>query len=193
MPRFAHVVLPNYPQHVVQRGHDRQAVFADAGDYRYYLNTLETFKQVYDVKVFGFCLMPNHVHLILQPGDAIAGLGQLMKRLAGRQTRRVNRQQSRSGTLWEGRYKSSPIDTDAYLLACCRSVEMNPVRAGMTDTPLDYPWSSYPWHARESGAYSWLDTDPCYEIKNKSNLSPFFSRRGRPRKLDEPPSTDDAG
>ncbi|NJM10005.1 MAG: transposase [Bdellovibrionaceae bacterium] len=163
MPRFARVVLPNYPHHVVQRGHNRQAVFAEEADYRYYLEALETFKQVYDVKVFGFCLMTNHVHLILQPGEAIADLGQLMKRLAGRQTRFVNRKESRSGTLWEGRYKSSPIDTDAYLLACCRYVELNPVRAGMTDTPSGYPWSSYQWHAGESGEYSWLDADPCYQ------------------------------
>jgi len=121
MPRIARVVLPNYPHHVVQRGHNRNLVFAEEADYRCYLENLEAFKAVYDVKVYGFCLMTNHVHLILQPGEAVADLGQLMKRLAGRQTRFVNRQESRSGTLWEGRYKSSPIETDVYLLACCRS------------------------------------------------------------------------
>ncbi|AFL73270.1 transposase [Thiocystis violascens] len=162
MPRIGRVILPNYPHHVVQRGHNRQVVFVEESDYRYYLDTLEAFKQVYDVKVFGFCLMTNHVHLILQPGEAVADLGQLMKRLAGRQTRFVNRQESRSGTLWEGRYKSSPIDTDAYLLACCRYVELNPVRAGMTDSPASYPWSSYRWHTRESADDGWLDVDPCY-------------------------------
>jgi putative transposase len=73
MPRMARVVLPNYPPHVIQRGHNRQAAFA-----------LETFKQLYNVKGYGFCLMTNHVHLILQAGEAVAGLGQLMKRLAGR-------------------------------------------------------------------------------------------------------------
>jgi len=163
MPRIGRVVLPNYPHHIVQRGHNRQVVFAAVADYNYYLNTLATIKQVYDVKVFGFCLMTNHVHLIVQPGEKIAELGQLMKRLAGRQTRFVNRQESRSGTLWEGRYKSSPIETDAYLLACCRYVELNPVRAGMTKTPGAYRWSSYRWHAGESSDYSWLDTDPCYQ------------------------------
>ncbi|MFD2110841.1 transposase [Thiorhodococcus fuscus] len=162
MPRIGRVILPNYPHHVVQRGHNRQVVFAEEADYRYYLDTLEAFKHVYDVKVFGFCLMTNHVHLILQPGEAIADLGQFMKRLAGRQTRFVNRQESRSGTLWEGRYKSSPIDTDAYLLACCRYVELNPVRAGMTESPAAYPWPSYRWHTRESPDYDWLDADPCY-------------------------------
>ena len=86
MPRLGRVVLPNYPHHIVQRGHNKQVVFAEEADYRYYLSTLEDFKDLYDVEVYGFCLMTNHVHLILQPGEAIAGMGQLMKRLAGRQT-----------------------------------------------------------------------------------------------------------
>ncbi len=111
MPRLGRVVLQNHPHHVVQRGHDKQVVFAEEADYRYYLKTLEEFIDLYGVKVYGFCLMTN-AHLILEPGDAIAGLGQLMKRLAGRQTRFVNRQELRTGTLWEGRYKSSPIQTD---------------------------------------------------------------------------------
>jgi len=79
MPRIGRIILPNYPHHVVQRGHNRQVVFAEEADYRYYLDTLEAFKQVYDVKVFGFCLMTNHVHLILQPDEAIADLGLLMQ------------------------------------------------------------------------------------------------------------------
>lgn len=163
MPRLGRVVLPNYPHHVVQRGHNKQVVFAEEADYLYYLNTLEEFKILYDVKVYGFCLMSNHVHLILQPGESVAGMGQLMKRLAGRQTRFVNRQESRTGTLWESRYKSSPIDTDTYLLACCRYVELNPVRAGMVGDPAEYPWSSYHCHAVNSGQYPWVDIDSCYE------------------------------
>ena len=168
MPRLGRVVLPNYPHHVVERGHNKQVVFAEAADYRYYLSTLEAFKDTYGVKVYGFCLMTNHVHLILEPGDMIAGLGQLMKRLSGRQTRFVNRQESRTGTLWEGRYKSSPIQTDAYLLACCRYVELNPVRARMTQSPDAYPWSSYRRHAGMESEFGWLDTDPCYQALGSS-------------------------
>jgi REP element-mobilizing transposase RayT len=119
MARLGRVVVANYPHHVVQRGHNKAVVFGEEADYRYYLSTLEDVKEVYGVKVYGFCLMTNHVHLILHPGESMSGLGQLMKRLAGRQTRLVNRQESRSGTLWEGRYKSSPVETDAYLLAPC--------------------------------------------------------------------------
>jgi putative transposase len=162
MPRCGRVVLPNTPHHIVQRGHNKQLVFAEGSDYRYYLDTLATFKTRLDIKVYAFCLMSNHVHLIMQPGEAVAELGALMKHLAGRQTRFVNRQAARSGTLWEGRYKSSPIETDAYLLACCRYVELNPVRARMTDAPSSYPWSSYRWHAGESAEFAWLDVDPCY-------------------------------
>ncbi|MEE4378499.1 MAG: transposase, partial [Candidatus Competibacteraceae bacterium] len=75
MPRRGRVVLPNYPHHIVQRGHNKQVVFAEEADFRYYLRTLEEFKEVYGVKVYGFCVMTNHVHLILQPEEAIAGLG----------------------------------------------------------------------------------------------------------------------
>ena len=84
MPRLGRVVLPNYPHHIVQRGHNKQVVFAEEADYRYYLSTLEDFKDLYDVEVYGFCLMTNHIQLILQAGEATAGLGQLMKRLCGR-------------------------------------------------------------------------------------------------------------
>jgi Transposase IS200 like len=87
MPRIGRVVLPNYPHHIVQRGHNRRVVFAETADFEYYLATLAEFKIAYDVRVYGFCLMTNHVHLILGPGEAVTGLGQLMKRLAGRQLR----------------------------------------------------------------------------------------------------------
>ena len=169
MPRLGRVVVPNFPHHVVQRGHNKQVVFAEEADYRYYLRTLEDFKEEYDVKVYGFCLMTNHVHLILQPGEAISGLGQLMKRLSGRQTRFVNRQELRSGTLWEGRYKSSAIETDVYLLACCRYVELNPVRARMVESPAAYQWSSYRRHAGMVNEFGWVDTDPCYQALGASN------------------------
>lgn len=169
MPKLGRVVVPNFPHHVVQRGHNKQVVFAEEADYRYYSRTLEEFSEEYDVKVYGFCLMTNHVHLLLQPGEAISGLGQLMKRLSGRQTRFVNRQELRSGTLWEGRYKSSPIEADAYLLACCRYVELNPVRARMTQDPAAYKWSSYRKHAGKESQFRWVDTDPCYQAFGASD------------------------
>lgn len=161
MPRTGRVVLPGYPHHIVQRGHNRQAVFAESADYQYYIDTLGEFKDVYGIAVYAWCLMTNHVHLLLAPGDEVAGVGRLMKRLAGRQTRYRNRLETRSGTLWEGRYKSSPVDTEHYLLACIRYIELNPVRAGMVATPEAYPWSSCRSRLGLASG-SCPDEDPCY-------------------------------
>lgn len=163
MPRMGLVVVPNYPHHVVQRGHNRQVIFAESADVEYYLETRAEFKAEYAVQVYGFCLMTNHVHLVLQPGERVAGLGQLMKRLAGRQTRYMNRQEQRSGTLWESRYKSSPIQTEAYLPGCLRYVELNPVRARMVRRPEDYRWSSYAQRVGQREQFPWLDAEPCFE------------------------------
>jgi putative transposase len=155
------VVLPAYPHHVVQRGHNRQRVFACAGDYERYLSALAEFKALLGVKVYAWCLMTNHVHLLLQPSNA-TGLGWLMKRLSGRQTRYRNRLEGRSGTLWEGRYKSSLVQSEGYLMACCRYIELNPVRARIVEAAQDYPWSSC--SARLGYARSnILDLDPCYQ------------------------------
>ena len=91
MPRTGRVVLPGYPHHIVQRGHNRQIVFAEQHDYQYYLDTLRTWKEHYGVKLYAYCLMTNHIHLLLEPSRDPLALGKLMKRLAGRQTRYVNK------------------------------------------------------------------------------------------------------
>jgi len=160
MPRVGRIVLPYYPHHVIQRGHNRQVVFAEPRDFERYLGTLAEFKDVYGVRVYAWCLMTNHVHLLVAP-DEITGLGRLMKRLAGRQTRYHNRLEGRTGTLWESRYKSSPVDSDTYLLACSRYIELNPVRARMVATPKEYPWSSCRYRLGHDEC-EWLDHDPCY-------------------------------
>ena len=145
----------------MQRGHNRQAVFIEDADYRYYISTLREWKEELRIKVYGYCLMTNHVHLIIDPCGDEGNLGKLMKRLAGRQTRYVNAQERRTGSLWEGRYKSSPIETDTYLLACHRYVELNPVNAGMVKQARDYEWSSY---RQKVGIEQeiWIDSDPTY-------------------------------
>lgn len=160
MPRKARVIVPNCPHHIVQRGHNRNAVFVCEEDYAYYLENLIEAKRELSIKVYAYCLMTNHIHLIVDPGDEVAAISLLMKRLAARQTRYVNRLERRSGSLWEGRYKVSPIETDAYLLACCRYVELNPVKAGMVIDPAHYAWSSY--RAKIENNWQWLDEDPCY-------------------------------
>ena len=104
-------------------------------DYQFYLENLKEWKMKLGVKLYSWCLMTNHVHLIVEPGDDAGTVSELMKRLAGRQAAVVNKQEGRSGALWEGRFKASPIQRDNYLLACCRYVEMNPVRASMVVGP----------------------------------------------------------
>ncbi|PVY70103.1 putative transposase, partial [Tamilnaduibacter salinus] len=157
----ARVIVPGLPHHIVQRGHNRQPVFIEVQDFTYYLSNLKEWKQALGLKVYSYCLMTNHVHLVVEASDELAAIPQLMKRLAARQTRYVNALERRSGSLWEGRYKISPIDTDEYLLSCCRYVELNPVKAGMVSRAEDYVWSSYA--ARIGKAYTeWLDEPPTF-------------------------------
>ena len=107
MPRTAEVIVPNMPHHIVQRGHDHKPVFIESCDYQYYLDNLREWKQTLDIRVYSYCLMTNHIHLIVEPGDETTSISELMKRLAGKQTRWVNRLETRSGSLWEGRFKIS--------------------------------------------------------------------------------------
>jgi putative transposase len=160
MPRICRLVIPNYPHHVIHRGHNRKPVFVNHDDYRYYLDNLSEWKDNLKCRLYAYCLMTNHVHLIVDPGDDPESLAKLMKRVAGRQTRFVNRIEHRSGTLWEGRYRSSIICKDTYLLACSRYVEMNPVRACMVSHPSEHRWSSYREKTSESSGI--IDPDPAF-------------------------------
>jgi putative transposase len=161
MPRHPRLFLAEYPLHIVHRGHDRGPLFAGESDYEYYIDNLREQKTLLDIRVYAYCLMTNHVHLVIQPDSEPATVSKLMKVVAARQTRRVNKAKNRSGTLREGRFKGSLIDTDTYLLACCRYVELNPLRAAMVCDPADYRWSSYRF--RGSGRIpAWLDIDPVY-------------------------------
>ena len=143
MPRMARKVFPDLPHHVVQRGHNRPVVFAGDEDYERYLEDLRELSSALDIRVYAYCLMTNHVHLLLGLGEQVAAMGRLMKALVARATRYRNRREGRSGTLWEGRYKCSPVQTETYLLACTRYIELNPVRARMVPAAGDYAWSSF--------------------------------------------------
>ena len=143
MPRKARILVSNCPHHVVQRGHNRKVVFLAEDDYQFYLENLKEWKLKLGINLYAWCLMTNHIHLIVEPGNDAGTISELMKQLAGRQAAFVNKQKARSGALWEGRFKASPIQRDTYLLACCRYVEMNPVRANMVVGPRQYRWSSY--------------------------------------------------
>jgi putative transposase len=134
--------LPNIPIHIIQRGNNRQACFFSDDDYRVYLDWLGENARKTGCKIHAYVLMTNHVHLLITAGQDDAP-GQLMKALGQRYVQYVNRTYRRSGTLWEGRYRSCLIQDETYLLACQRYIELNPVRAAMVDHPAEYPWSSY--------------------------------------------------
>ena len=142
-PRLPRLIVPHCPHHVVQRGHSRQAVFVSADDYDGYLADINEKKIELGVQLHAYCLMTNHVHLLLTPGDDVTGVARLMKEVARRATRRFNNKSARSGSLWESRYKSSVVQSETYLLACMRYIELNPVRADMVARCEDYQWSSY--------------------------------------------------
>jgi putative transposase len=126
----------------MQRGNNRVACFFAEQDYRFYLYHLEELAQRFECGVHAYVLMTNHVHLLITPSeDDSASL--LMKHLGQRYVQHINRVYRRSGTLWEGRFKSSLVQRQGYLLKCQRYIELNPVRAGMAAHPRDYPWSSY--------------------------------------------------
>lgn len=129
MPRKARILVPNCPHHIVQRGHNRKAVFLADEDYQFYLENLKEWKTKLHIKIYAWCLMTNHIHLVAEPGADAMTLSVLMRRVSGRQAGYVNKLEGRSGALWEGRYKASPIQKNGYLLCCCRYVELNPVRA----------------------------------------------------------------
>ena len=143
MPRPLRIKLPNTPHHIVQRGYNRQPIFVEDDDYTYYREGLIHFKEKFGCKVYAYCLMANHVHLVVDPGSDSESLSKLMKGVAGRQTRYVNKLEDRSGSLWESRFKSSIVSTVEYLAPCCRYIDLNPLRAGMVADPADYKWSSY--------------------------------------------------
>lgn len=151
-PRFN--VLGN-PQHVIHRGNNRQATFFAEEDYRFYLDCLMEAARKYDCTIHAYVLMTNHVHLLVTPGQ-LESIARLMQSVGRRYVQYINYSYKRSGTLWEGRYKASLIQSDQYLLTCMRYIELNPVRADMVERPGDYKWSSYRTNAH--GAKSELLT-----------------------------------
>ncbi len=142
MPRRPRLVVPEIPLHIIQRGNNRQACFFSDEDYLFYLECLLEYSQKTNCTIHGYVLMTNHVHMLLTPRDKDS-VGQLMKRLGQRYVQYINRMYRRSGTLWEGRFRSCIAQEDNYLLHCQRYIELNPVRAEMVLHPADYRWSSY--------------------------------------------------
>lgn len=142
MPRRARLRLANVPLHIIQRGNNRGACFFDDEDYRVYLRHLHQLTARFACSVHAYVLMTNHVHLLLTSRE-LDGASSMMKHLGQRYVQYVNRTYKRSGTLWKGRFRSSIVQVETFLLRCHRYIELNPVRAGMVEHPADYRWSSF--------------------------------------------------
>jgi putative transposase len=155
MARQPRLDLPGIAQHVVQRGNDRQVCFATDTDYLRYLQELREASSKHDCAIHAYVLMTNHVHLLVTPA-AIGGISRMMQAVGRRYVGSFNARYRRTGTLWEGRFKAALVDTDRYLLTCYRYIELNPIRAHLTNSTADYPWSSYYHNAL--GQYSPLIT-----------------------------------
>jgi len=134
--------LPGIPYHLVQRGNNRKACFFDTEDRECYLELLSQALEHYGVALHAYVLMTNHIHLLVTP-DQTDSISRMSRVAGSRYAQYVNKKYGRTGTLWEGRHKSSPVDTESYLLKCYRYIELNPVRAKIVARPDEYPWSSY--------------------------------------------------
>jgi putative transposase len=161
MARVARPVLVDYPMHVVQRGINRNACFFSDSDYLVYLAYLATFAERFNCSVHAYCLMTNHVHLLITPHTPTA-CALLMKNLGQQYVQKVNHRLQRTGTLWEGRFHSSLATSDTYVLACYRYIELNPVEAGMVRYPGHYRWSSYGANA-EGKSDGMVRSHPAYQ------------------------------
>ena len=142
MARLPRLCLAGIPQHIIQRGNNRQICFGSEEDFSAYAYWLEESSRKYKVSIHAWVFMTNHVHLLVTP-ETHDGISRMMQTLGRHYVRYFNHAYRRTGTLWEGRFKSSVIDEENYLLICQRYIELNPVRAGMVEVPGDYIWSSY--------------------------------------------------
>ncbi len=150
MPRKPRFLVAGVANHVIQRGNNKEAVFFEEEDYRKYLTILNEAATKQGVKIHAYVLMTNHIHL-LATADTTNGISQMMQQVGRFYVPYMNSKYKRTGTLWEGRFKSSLVADEVYVLACMRYIEMNPIRADMVKVPQDYQWSSY--HSNVRGAF----------------------------------------
>jgi len=159
MARQARTVIPGQAMHVLVRGSHKETLFQEQADYAVYLDWLRTAAAQFSVAVHAYVLMPNHAHFLVSPKEP-GSLAKLMQSLGRRYAQFFNQKHGRSGSIWEGRYRSSLIDPD-YVLRCQRYIELNPVRSGLESRPADCQWTSYASHTGER-AESWLQDHPLF-------------------------------
>jgi putative transposase len=142
MARLPRLTVPGFPHHIIQRGNNRQPIFATNADYELLLALIDEHARKQHVAIHAYVLMTNHFHLLATPETA-EGIPQMMQAVGRRYVRTYNLRHARTGTLWEGRYRSTLIQAERYLMACMVYIDLNPVRAGMVADPADYRWSSH--------------------------------------------------
>ncbi len=147
MPRKPRFYLPNYPVHIVQRGHNNKNVFFENEDYKVYLDWLQEGSEWYEVPIHAYALLPNQIHILASPPDKEAA-SRMMQYQGRRYVPYVNATYGKTGTIWQGRYKASLIDPDTYLLNCMTYIEGLPVREGLSKSPGPYKWSSFKRNAQ---------------------------------------------
>ena len=157
MARLPRYVVPGQPQHIIQRGNNRQAIFAAEADYQFFRDALVEAAEKHGLVIHAYVWMTNHIHLLATPTHENS-ISKVFQSVGRKYVQYFNFTYRRSGTLWEGRYRSTVVDSELYLLTLMRYIELNPVRAGMAAHPRDYPWSSYRFNADgEKGPNSdWL-------------------------------------
>jgi len=164
MPRPLRITVPNLFFHVLNRGNNRQTVFRDEEDFSYFLQLLKRYKKQLKFRLYHFCLMPNHIHFVLEP-TLQGSLSKIMLRLTLAYTWYFNRKYRGVGHVWQGRFKSSLLDKENYFLWCGLYVELNPVRANLATMPEDWRWSSFRFYAlgkTEPLTEGLIDIDPYY-------------------------------
>jgi putative transposase len=146
MARLPRLVVPNQPHHIIQTGNNRQPIFHEPEDYASFLAWLREAATQFKVAIHAYVLMPDHLHLLASPTDG-TGLARMMQWVGRQYVPYFNNRYGRTGTLWQGRYRATIIESEQYFLKCSRYIELNPVRAGLVNDPIDYFWSSYTHHA----------------------------------------------
>lgn len=183
MPRVARDIVPDIPYHLIHRGNNRQRIFFSDADYDHFLSLMYEAKAKYPCKIYSYVLMPNHIHLLLESCQHSEYLAKFIKMIAQKYTQRINMSHERTGTLWEGRFKSAPVSKDSYLLTCNRYIELNPVRAKIVKDPKDYQWSSYRFKIGYREKYLLIDMDPLYidlgrnEAERQGNYKKWIAER----------------
>ena len=173
MPRVARTVAEGYPHHVTQRGNYRQTVFKSDNDYNQYLQWLKHYSQKYELRIWAYCLMKNHVHFVCVPEKEYS-LAKTFNMLHMRYAQNINRRRKRSGHLWQGRFYSSILD-ERHTYAAVRYVENNPVRAGLVKKAEEYPYSSAAAHV--SGQSDGIIDMVCYLVEETGNWGKYLREK----------------